>query len=422
MEFDKIRKHLVWKYTIVTTIMLISILSISSYLNLHLTYTAIEETLSDYLIEEVHEAKQNLRHSHVSIELVSYINPNTNTLMSLWYSQDKLVHAEVPDDPLIREELIKRIMSGHHSEQTIYKEKINNKWTFLVMSQNIKDANGRTGRVIVISNISKLERNFSYFFHCFSLAVFLLGLLSFFLGNFFAARAIRQINSLMERQKRFVSDASHELRTPLSIMLAYTELLEHKKSPETLRRLKDEITSMADLTGRLLQFARFDNNQISFNPETFDLNTFLKTLIKDISLLAKSKSISIHANFLQNHLLLTADKLLLKHLLYILLDNALKYSPEKSVISLSAGKEKNNVVIEVRDQGIGIAEKDLKHIFERFYRADKARNRNADQGLGLGLSFAWLIAQRHGGKIDVKSTVNHGSTFKVILPPPKNTI
>ena len=106
----------------------------------------------------------------------------------------------------------------------------------------------------------------------------------------------------------------------------------------------------------------------------------------------------------------------IKRLLYILLDNALKYSPENTEIQLSAKKNKTTATIRIKDHGCGIASKDIEHIFERFYRADEARCHNAGQGLGLGLSMAWLITRLHRGKINVESTSGQGSTFTVTLP------
>ena len=222
MEFDKIRRHLVLKYTVVITLMLISVLCISSYMHLRTIYTAIEETLADYLNEEVREAERDLQRPHISIEPPQYINSNSNAMMSIWYYKNQITHAEILDNPALSQKLLERINNRKYKEKTIYKENINDEWSFLLMSQNIKSKNGQIGKVVVISNISKMERWLSSFFIYFATAVLLLIILSFFLGNFFAARAIRQINIILDRQKRFVSDASHELRTPLSIMLAYT--------------------------------------------------------------------------------------------------------------------------------------------------------------------------------------------------------
>ena len=130
--------------------------------------------------------------------------------------------------------------------------------------------------------------------------------------------------------------------------------------------------------------------------------------------LAKQKDINLSANIAPS-LTVTADKVLIRQLVYILLDNAIKYSPEKSKIILSANMSKKQIYITVKDNGIGISEENKHHIFERFFRADKARNRN-NEGLGLGLAMALLIAQKHNGTIEVESKVNHGSTFTVILP------
>ena len=111
MEFDKIRRHLVLKYTVIITLMLISVLCISSYMHLRTIYTAIEETLADYLNEEVREAERDLQRPHISIEPPQHINPNSNAMMSIWYYKNQITHAEILDNPALSQKLLERIKS-----------------------------------------------------------------------------------------------------------------------------------------------------------------------------------------------------------------------------------------------------------------------------------------------------------------------
>ena len=412
---DKIRKSLVRKYTAIIAVILIAVFCSGSYLNLQITLRNIDKTLTAYLDEEEREASEIFAEKAVIPQSVEYTDSRTNVLLSFWFKGENLVYAELPTNPHFSTALLEAVKNDNFQTETIHQQKVKNRWYFRMMSRNLYQNSKQIGKVVVVSNTTNLHHNFNHLFAVSSIVIVFLLILAFFISNLLASKAIMQIEAMFERQKKFVSDASHELRTPLSVMLAYTELLEHKKSsPEIIRRLKDEITSLADFTGKLLQFARFDNNQALINKEPFDLTAFLQDIYQNIKPLAEQKSIKLSAD-IAPCLNITADKILIRQLLYILLDNAIKYSPENSKISLSANMSKKQIHIAVQDNGIGISDENKQHIFERFFRADKARSRN-NEGLGLGLAMALLIAQKHNGTIEVESKVNAGSTFTVTLP------
>lgn len=412
---DKIRKSLVRKYTAIIAVILIAVFCSGSYLNLQITLRNIDKTLTAYLDEEEREASEIFAEKAVIPQSVEYTDSRTNVLLSFWFKGENLVYAELPTNPHFSTALLEAVKNDNFQTETIHQQKVKNRWYFRMMSRNLYQNGKQIGKVVVVSNTTNLHHNFNHLFAVSSIVIVFLLILAFFISNLLASKAIMQIEAMFERQKKFVSDASHELRTPLSVMLAYTELLEHKKSsPEIIRRLKDEITSLADFTGKLLQFARFDNNQALINKEPFDLTAFLQDIYQNIKPLAEQKSIKLSAD-IAPCLNITADKILIRQLLYILLDNAIKYSPENSKISLSANMSKKQIHIAVQDNGIGISDENKQHIFERFFRADKARSRN-NEGLGLGLAMALLIAQKHNGTIEVESKVNAGSTFTVTLP------
>lgn len=412
---DKIRKSLVRKYTAIIAVILIAVFCSGSYLNLQITLRNIDKTLTAYLDEEEREASEIFAEKAVIPQSVEYTDSRTNVLLSFWFKGENLVYAELPTNPHFSTALLEAVKNDNFQTETIHQQKVKNRWYFRMMSRNLYQNSKQIGKVVVVSNTTNLHHNFNHLFAVSSIVIVFLLILAFFISNLLASKAIMQIEAMFERQKKFVSDASHELRTPLSVMLAYTELLEHKKSsPEIIRRLKDEITSMANFTGKLLQFARFDNNQALINKEPFDLTAFLQDIYQNIKPLAEQKSIKLSAD-IAPCLNITADKILIRQLLYILLDNAIKYSPENSKISLSANMSKKQIHIAVQDNGIGISDENKQHIFERFFRADKARSRN-NEGLGLGLAMALLIAQKHNGTIEVESKVNAGSTFTVTLP------
>ncbi len=412
---DEIHKKLVCKYTAIITFILIAVFCLCSYLNLQIILNAIDKALFDYLDEEVQEAEENFnKNSAVNQEVTINISPSL-TLLSFWFKADKLVYAELPEQDNIRSQMLRIVEETNIPSDTIYKRTINNSLYFRFISRDIMVGNKKIGKVIVVYHATNLHNNFNRFLMIFFGVIVILIILSYFISAYLADKAVKQIEKMFERQKKFVSDASHELRTPLSVIMAYTELLEQKSpSPEILQNIKDEINTMSDLTGKLLQFARFDNNRIKIEKQVFNLSNLGKEVCHNFSQTAQGKNIKVVFNSVEE-ININADKLLIKQLLYILLDNAVKYSPQNSEVKCDINKDENKIYIKISDNGIGIAKEEQEQIFERFFRSDKARSRN-NEGLGLGLSMALMIAEQHQGDIKVESELGKGSTFTVILP------
>lgn len=414
---DEIHKKLIRKYTAIITLILISVFCICSYLNLQIILGALDKTLLDYLDEEVQEASENFAQHPNSSLTVTSTSPTSLTLLNFWFKDNRLVYAELPEDESLRHQMLLIISNPQQIPDKVYTKTINKKWHFRLVSRDIVTNGKKIGRVVVVYHATNLHNNFNRFMITFSAIIIALIFLSYFLSAYLAGKAVKQIEEMFERQKKFVSDASHELRTPLSVIMAYTELLEQKSTssdPDILQNIKDEINTMSDLTGKLLQFARFDNEQIKIEKQVFNLNKLSEDICRNFSQTAKNKGIKINFSA-ANKININADRLLIKQLLYILLDNAVKYSPQGSEVKYRIFKSNNHIHIKISDKGIGIAKEDQQHIFERFFRSDKARNRN-NKGLGLGLSMAMMIAKQHQGTITVKSEIGKGSTFTVILP------
>ncbi|MNH83203.1 Alkaline phosphatase synthesis sensor protein PhoR [compost metagenome] len=245
-----------------------------------------------------------------------------------------------------------------------------------------------------------------------------------FAGLFLAGRALVPIRKSWDKQQRFVADASHELRTPTAIIQAQTELLlRHpgdsieQMSPDIAVILK-ESKRMSKLLEDLLTLARSDSNQLQIQPTLFQLNALIRELTRQFSLLANTKEIDIEVE-LQEPLSLWGDESRIRQLLVILLDNALKYTPESGVIKVSGRYQSNQVYICVSDSGCGIAENELPYIFDRFYRGDKVRSRT-EGGTGLGLSIAKWIVEVHGGDIHIHSRVGDGTRIELLFPRKKS--
>lgn len=227
--------------------------------------------------------------------------------------------------------------------------------------------------------------------------------------------AYMQLEHAFQAQRRFVADASHELRTPLTTMRGNLELLRREPPipPEDQQEVLEDLIAECDrlirLVNDLLALARAEAGQ-PVRREPVPLHPLLSELGRQARRLARGQSIEILETPEASVL---ADPDLLKQVLLILLDNAIRYTPPAGRITLRARAEEASIALEVQDTGPGIPPEILPHIFERFYRGDPARTGG---GVGLGLSIARALVEAMGGTIEVESRVGSGSTFRIRLP------
>lgn len=233
-----------------------------------------------------------------------------------------------------------------------------------------------------------------------------------------AGRSLRPIEEAMERQRRFAAAASHELRTPLTALQGNIEvaLLNPRSTNEYQQILRDAVADterMGHLVKDLTLLARPEFDKTILRLEPIDLRDAACVAVKDVELLAVDKAQKLEVE-LDGPLPVHGDTPRLRQVFVNLLENAIRYTPREGEIRLVGRREHGQAVLEIRDTGPGIAPEDLIHLFEPFYRADKARS-NADH-VGLGLSLASWIVRAHSGQIEAANEPGVGSIFTVCLP------
>jgi heavy metal sensor kinase len=232
-------------------------------------------------------------------------------------------------------------------------------------------------------------------------------------------RMIARLNETFEQNRRFLADASHELRTPLAALRGEMEsVVEQARALPELRdragSALEEVDRLAKIVDALFAISRLDAGESQQEWERFDLAPLAASTTEQMSLLAEDKGIAVACN-VQGKVSVDGDRARIKQVVVNLLDNAIKYTPAGGTINLNVHARGGKAVLEVVDTGIGIPAGALPHIFERFFRVDQARSRDAG-GAGLGLAIVKSICAAHGGKVEVESVEGKGSWFRVELP------
>lgn len=228
-----------------------------------------------------------------------------------------------------------------------------------------------------------------------------------------------RLDAAFGRITQFTGDASHELRTPIAFMRTTAEVALRKQRPDTeyrvaLAQILSELERTSVLVEDLLLLARADSgSQMQF--ERIDLIETVKDACEQGRVLAEAKGVLFDSRLPAVALGMEGDRQAIRRVLLILIDNAVKYTAAGGHVRIDVGQKDGTAVIDVHDSGIGISEKDLPHIFDRFYRADKARSKETG-GAGLGLAIAQWIVAAHKGEIRVQSQLGRGSRFCVVLP------
>jgi two-component system, OmpR family, sensor kinase len=229
---------------------------------------------------------------------------------------------------------------------------------------------------------------------------------------------ILRLRDAFQRINQFSIDVSHELKTPLTILKGGTEVaLRKEREAAEYRRLLsshlEEIDRMSNIIDDLLLLSKADTGKMQLNVEEVALRDLILEVYMDMKIFAEKKNVELSVGDIGDTKV-KGDELKLRRMLWNIVDNGIKYTQPGGRVEISLFTENGNARIDVKDTGVGIADSDIKYVFDRFYRADRARSR--ENGTGLGLSISKWIAEAHEGTIDVESHLSSGSLFSVRLP------
>lgn len=232
---------------------------------------------------------------------------------------------------------------------------------------------------------------------------------------------ITEIKRLENVRREFVANVSHELKTPLTSIRGYTETLlggaleDSEVSRRFLEKIQKNAARLQSLVEDVLELSKIESGRLNLKLESIDMLSFVRSIFNDFAERAAQKSIRLSYEISDSLPQLQADSSALNHILTNLVDNALKYTPEKGEIKVKVSNDVKYMHVAVIDNGIGIPKEDLGRIYERFYRVDKARSKE-EGGTGLGLAIVKHMVQAHGGHVTASSTKDKGSTFTFSLP------
>ena len=234
-----------------------------------------------------------------------------------------------------------------------------------------------------------------------------------------------RLESSFEQLRRFTADASHELRTPLSVIRGIGEIgLHETRTPaeykEAMGSMLEEVDRLTTLVDTLLRLSHGDAGTVRLSRESVDVGQLARDVVSSLGILAEERNQRLRIE-VADSISVTADRLVLREAITNIVDNAIKYSPRRSAIEIRVHGDGDRAMVDVADEGSGIAAEHRERIFDRFFRLDEGRSRDSG-GTGLGLAIARWAVEANGGHISVDSGPNGGSIFRIVLPAGAATI
>lgn len=386
--------------TILTSFLLVLVI-IFNYQNYQREYTEVNDNLSNiekeyrqgFFIQDLSNGFGRPFFLDTNVYIVSFDN-EFNIIEIISYTKDNTNSGTIKDNA------IKFINTGKD-------KKIGNlyfsKYSYLLDKNN---------NLIIIDN-SNINHRLSSLLRFSMLIFILLEVLAGYISIMLTRWLVKPVEEAFNKQRQFVFDASHELKTPLAVIIASAEMLEkNPKEKKWLSNIKSEADRMNKLVINLLELAKTESLPSKLKYSTVNLSKEIERSILTFEGLVFEKGLEIDYD-IEDNIEFSCDLDKIKELLSILLDNAIKHSYDNAKIRVNLFKEKENIILEVINNGDDIPKDKQNKIFERFYRVDEARNRNENR-YGLGLAIAKNIVDIHQGKISVTSSNNY-TTFKVIF-------
>ena len=343
------------------------------------------------------------------------VNPNVVVVV-------RDLDGEIINDDLGRlSEYTSEINFDKENLDKIYELTIENEFPYRGINFLLEGNDSQEDRYIqLLINVDGEKDLVNAYFRIISLAVLLGCILSILASYILSKKTLKPLTDNLIKQTEFVQNVSHELRTPLTIIQAKQELLLQEPNAKIIDKSEDivltlnETKRLSKLVKELLILSRADSNKLNLQKESVNIDDYLKEIILPYKEIAQmqEKELVLDLNYKVD---INIDASKIYQLMIILLDNAIKYTEAKDKIEIKTYLKDNRCNIEVKDTGIGISDEGLKRIFERFYREDRARNRETG-GIGLGLSIANVIVTAHNGTIKASHNEPKGTIFTIKLP------
>ncbi|MFD2655086.1 sensor histidine kinase [Gracilibacillus thailandensis] len=431
-------------------------------LQLILNYSMNETEQQLVQLSEKYATQVNSIDDPENLQLLEHLADMTDTSAVILDQNGETVlqtnwHDDITDEVLANPQ-IKQLKAG----ETIVEDYTFNSTTYLKVAQPITNQDNIQGSVVLFSSfglISNSIHNIIFFVILASLGAVVLAIgFTFFISkklgapliamekvakqiaekkNFSLrvdykandeigslAHAINHLSETLERyqtnRNEFFSNITHELKTPLTYVKGYAnavrnEMYQSKEErDEFLEIIENETDHISNLMDDLTDLSKIEEGKIDLNKEDINMNKLAEEMIRRSQFRASEKGLSLHLDIPDSTIFLFADKNRLDQVLTNLVENAVRYT-EKGNITLAVTEERNDVIMQVKDTGIGIKEEDIPYLFERFYRVDKSRSR-ANGGTGLGLAIVKNLVEMHDGDIHVDSELNKGTTITLRFP------